>query len=45
MALVVNGREEQESRDKFKKNYNDKFTWVAEFSKYYVECIKQGKPL
>lgn len=45
LALVVNGREEQESRDKFKKFYNDKFTWVAEFSKYYVECIKQGKPL
>lgn len=45
LALVVNGREEQESRDKFKKFYNDKFTWVAEFSKYYVECVKQGKPL
>ncbi|WP_238845464.1 MULTISPECIES: helicase HerA domain-containing protein [Nostoc] len=45
LGLVVNGREEQESRDKFKKIYNDKFTWVAEFSKYYVECIKQGKPL
>jgi len=45
LALVVNGREEQESRDKFKKIYNNKFTWMAEFSKYYVECIKQGKPL
>ncbi|WP_242056105.1 helicase HerA domain-containing protein [Nostoc flagelliforme] len=45
LALVVNGREEQESRDKFKKIYNDKFTWVAEFSKYYVDCVKQGQPL
>ncbi|QHG20544.1 DUF87 domain-containing protein [Nostoc sp. ATCC 53789] len=45
LALVANSREEQATRDKFKKIHSDKFTWVAEFSKYYVECIKQGKPL
>jgi hypothetical protein len=45
LALVANSREEQATRDKFKKIHSDKFTWVAEFSKHYVECIRQGKPL
>lgn len=45
LALVANSREEQASRDQFKEMYEDKFKWVSEFSKYYVECIKQGKPL
>ncbi|MBD2358593.1 DUF87 domain-containing protein [Tolypothrix sp. FACHB-123] len=45
LALVANSREEQAARDRFKAMYADKFQWVAEFSKYYVDCIKQGKPL
>ncbi|MBX9256236.1 DUF87 domain-containing protein [Desmonostoc muscorum CCALA 125] len=45
LALVANSREEQATRDKFKRDYNNKFKWVAEFSKYYVECIRQGQPL
>ncbi|QLE59723.1 helicase HerA domain-containing protein [Nostoc sp. TCL26-01] len=45
LALVANSREEQATRDLFKERYKNKFEWVAEFSKYYVDCIKQGKPL
>ncbi|MBD2531914.1 DUF87 domain-containing protein [Nostoc flagelliforme FACHB-838] len=45
LALVANSREEQAARDRFKAMYSDKFEWVSEFSKYYVECIKQGKTL
>ncbi|BAY80481.1 hypothetical protein NIES25_69690 (plasmid) [Nostoc linckia NIES-25] len=45
LALVANSREEQAARDRFKAMYPDKFKWISEFSKYYVDCIKQGKPL
>ncbi|TVP62431.1 MAG: DUF87 domain-containing protein [Nodularia sp. (in: Bacteria)] len=45
IALVANSREEQAARDRFKSMYPDKFQCISEFSKYYVECIKQGKPL
>ncbi|MEA5566633.1 helicase HerA domain-containing protein [Anabaena sp. UHCC 0399] len=45
LALVANSREEQAKRDEFKEIYKNKFEWVAEFSKYYAECIQQGKPL
>jgi hypothetical protein len=45
LALVANSREEQAARDKFKAMYTDKFEWIAKFSKYYVDCIKQGQPL
>lgn len=45
LALVANSREEQAARDRFKQMYPDKFKWVSEFSKYYLECIKQGKSL
>ncbi|WP_341531979.1 DUF87 domain-containing protein (plasmid) [Nostoc sp. UHCC 0302] len=45
LALVANSREEQAARDRFKAKFNNKFEWVSEFSKYYVECIKQGQPL
>lgn len=45
LALVANSREEQAARDRFKAMYPDKFKWVSEFANYYVECIKQGKPL
>ncbi|ACC85367.1 helicase HerA domain-containing protein [Nostoc punctiforme] len=45
LALVANSREEQAARDRFKAMYSDKFQWVSEFAKYYVGCIKQGKPL
>ncbi|MBD2504063.1 helicase HerA domain-containing protein [Anabaena azotica] len=45
LALVANSREEQAARDRFKTMYPDKFKWVAAFANYYVECIKQGKPL
>ncbi|MBD2302259.1 helicase HerA domain-containing protein [Nostoc sp. FACHB-190] len=45
LALVANSREEQAARDRFKAMYPNKFKWVSEFSKYYVDCIKQGKPL
>ncbi|WP_226889737.1 helicase HerA domain-containing protein [Nostoc sp. MG11] len=45
LALVVNSREEQAARDRFKLQYPDKFDWLLEFSKHYVSSIKQGKPL
>jgi hypothetical protein len=45
LALVANSREEQAARDRFKAMYPDKFQWVSEFAKYYVDCINQGKPL
>jgi type IV secretory pathway VirB4 component len=45
LALVVNSREEQAARDRFKAQYRDKFDWLLHFSKHYVSCIKQGKPL
>ncbi|AUT04637.1 AAA family ATPase (plasmid) [Nostoc sp. CENA543] len=45
LALVANSREEQAKRDEFKERYQDKFEWIAAFSKYYVECIQQGQPL
>ncbi|WP_244142154.1 AAA family ATPase [aff. Roholtiella sp. LEGE 12411] len=45
LALVVNSREEQAARDRFKLQYRDKFDWLLHFSKHYVSCIKQGKPL
>ncbi|NDJ26144.1 AAA family ATPase [Nostoc sp. B(2019)] len=45
LALVVNSREEQAARDRFKLQYRDKFDWLLYFSKHYVSCIKQGKPL
>jgi hypothetical protein len=45
LALVANSREEQAKRDEFKEKYQDKFEWIAAFSKYYVECIQQGQPL
>lgn len=45
LALVANSREEQRTRDRFKEIHKNKFEWVAEFSRYYVDCIQQGKPL
>ena len=45
LALTANSREEQSARDRFKEMYTDKFEWVSEFSKYYLDCIKQGQPL
>ncbi|MCC5640014.1 DUF87 domain-containing protein [Nostoc sp. CHAB 5844] len=45
LALVANGKDEQAARDYYKKLYPDKFEWLSHFSKYYVECIRQGKPL
>ncbi|MDJ0719451.1 MAG: DUF87 domain-containing protein [Prochloraceae cyanobacterium] len=45
LALVANSREEQAARDRFKSKYQDKFEWVSEFAKHYVNCIQQGKPL
>jgi hypothetical protein len=45
LALVANGKDEQAARDKYKKAYSDKFEWLSEFAKYYVECIRQSKPL
>ena len=45
LALVANSREEQAARDRFKAQYEDKFEWVCEFAKYYVDCLKQGKKL
>jgi hypothetical protein len=45
LALTANSREEQAARDSFKQKYSNKFEWVSEFSKYYIECTKQGKPL
>ena len=45
LALTANSREEQAARDRFKEMYTDKFEWVSKFSKYYLDCIKQGQPL
>lgn len=45
LALVCNSREEQATRDRFKAKFNNKFEWVSEFSRYYVDCIKVGQPL
>ncbi|MBD2503908.1 helicase HerA domain-containing protein [Anabaena azotica] len=45
LALVANNRDEQAARDRFKNKYSDKFKWVSEFAKYYLECIQQNKPL
>lgn len=45
LALVANSREEQATRERFKAKYSNKFEWVSEFSRYYVECIKQGQSL
>lgn len=45
LALVANSREEQATRDRFKAKFNNKFEWVSEFSRYYVDCIKLGQPL
>lgn len=45
LALVANSREEQATRNRFQAKYPNKFEWVSEFSKYYVECIKQGQSL
>lgn len=45
LALVANSREEQATRNRFQAQYPNKFEWVSEFSKYYVECIKQGQSL
>ncbi|MBW4689971.1 MAG: DUF87 domain-containing protein [Komarekiella atlantica HA4396-MV6] len=45
IALVANSREEQAARDRFKQIYSSKFKWVSEFSKYYVERIRQGEKL
>ncbi len=45
LALTANSREEQAARDRFKEMYSDKFEWVSEFSKYYLDCMKQGKSL
>lgn len=46
LALTANARYEQMARDEFKRRYpHNKFKWVAEFAKHYVDCIQQGKPL
>ncbi|MCC5638763.1 DUF87 domain-containing protein [Nostoc sp. CHAB 5844] len=45
LALVANSREEQATRDRFKEIHKNKFEWVAEFSRYYIDCVQQGKPL
>lgn len=45
LALVANGKDEQAARDDYKKLYPDKFEWLSQFAKHYVECIRQGKPL
>ncbi len=45
LALVANSREEQAARNYFKSIYKDKFEWVSEFAKHYVNCIQQGKSL
>lgn len=45
LALVANGKDEQAARDKYKKLYSDKFEWLSAFAKYYVDCIRQSKPL
>jgi len=45
LALTANSREEQAARDRFKQMYPEKLKWVTEFSKHYLDCMKQGKPL
>lgn len=45
LALTANSREEQAARKRFREMYEEKFEWVCEFSKYYIEHIKQGKAL
>ncbi|MDJ0696937.1 DUF87 domain-containing protein [Mastigocoleus sp. MO_188.B34] len=45
LALVANSREEQAARDHFKSIHKNKFEWVSEFAKHYVNCIQSGKPL
>lgn len=45
LALVANAKDEQAARDHYKKTHSDKFEWLSEFAKYYVECIRQSKPL
>ncbi len=45
LGLTANSREEQAARNRFKEKYSNKFEWVSEFSRYYVDCVKGGKPL
>lgn len=45
LALMANNRAEVEARNRYFERYPDKVQALAEFSKHYMACLKEGKPL